>query len=667
SDLNATFDTLGNWYEHWAYNDTADCSGPENWTRIHYDQGLWPIAADVQSDTWSGDNTDYRLRRPIYLPTVSGSVIHAVSDDGIWVYSGDGQLVGNAGGTSCHAGGTSNQDWNITKNLTVGVNVIGLWCSEAGGGENCQVTSWDVPGAYRMQNIPTPPSVSFLGATAEGAVSSETTQTPSYLVQGPRGTDNPATITLESGQVYQVNWTLNASGSIGDVMTYAVLANVTLLQQDGTYAVATVSTQTANVSAPVPDISIMGPGDLRGSNTPNVTFWYNVSTTAPNNCSLFINGIRNATTDSPSIDTPLSWSVINLPVGPLNWSVNCTADTEANSSVFSLTIFNQPHTYAGQTTNLSQVQDIRAVGNLTAEVPQTALIKWNEPVNLINGTNFALQVNMSPNQVALNSSGILLLNTSAQLTLFNLTFASAAIFHDGQACTATTCSDKIYSGGNLTFNVTGFSSYSAAEEANLTIWDDTDTLDINRNRNISFYANYTNITSGAFINASGTYCEIAFNLTGDWSSYEKMNMSTLVALYNYTRQFTQTGVYSYNILCNASVMGHAILNATDGLAVNNTAPWVVLHLPVNGSNVTLSHVRLNITANDTDGDVYLLQVWAGNASPYGLVFQNVTGGLQNISYNLTAVPVAPGEDDLVLLLHFDNLSNLGENGTRMVD
>ncbi|HIJ04401.1 TPA: LamG domain-containing protein, partial [Candidatus Woesearchaeota archaeon] len=100
----------------------------------------------------------------------------------------------------------------------------------------------------------------------------------------------------------------------------------------------------------------------------------------------------------------------------------------------------------------------------------------------------------------------------------------------------------------------------------------------------------------------------------------------------------------------------------------NHHPDAVLLLPLNNSQANASHVHLNVSGNDVDEDMYLLQVWVGNSSDNitRLVYQNTTVGWMNVSYNLTALPLIPDEN-MTLLLHFDNRSEFGENDSFVYD
>jgi len=102
------------------------------------------------------------IRKKFILPSVSTSTVTVVSDDGQWVYA-NGTQKNNCGCSSCHCSGTCTTTTDVTSALRVGENVIAVWCTEAGGGETCQVTGLSVPGARLRQYTATEPTVT-LGA-----------------------------------------------------------------------------------------------------------------------------------------------------------------------------------------------------------------------------------------------------------------------------------------------------------------------------------------------------------------------------------------------------------------------------------------------------------------------------------------------------------------------
>ncbi|TKY91280.1 MAG: LamG domain-containing protein, partial [Candidatus Methanomarinus sp.] len=119
--------------------------------------------------------------------------------------------------------------------------------------------------------------------------------------------------------------------------------------------------------------------------------------------------------------------------------------------------------------------------------------------------------------------------------------------------------------------------------------------------------------------------------------------------------------------------GNAVTSETRTFGINNSAPDVTLNSPPNGS-ITSNHlVILNATVTDANDDDMTVYFYANdninglNASE-GLVHieENVADG-STITYNLTALPIKPSEEGLLMLMHFDNISEFGENSTHVYD
>ncbi len=99
-------------------------------------------------------------------------------------------------------------------------------------------------------------------------------------------------------------------------------------------------------------------------------------------------------------------------------------------------------------------------------------------------------------------------------------------------------------------------------------------------------------------------------------------------------------------------------------------PDVALVSPAHMSRNETAWRMLTAVANDINNDSIHSWIYAGNSSSaatglmhYALSATNST----TITYNMTALPVSPGEDSLVLLLHLDNYSKEGENNTWVKD
>lgn len=128
----------------------------------------------------------------------------------------------------------------------------------------------------------------------------------------------------------------------------------------------------------------------------------------------------------------------------------------------------------------------------------------------------------------------------------------------------------------ITFAVEHFTAYAGGGsiDEELMIWDETDpeggSLMKYINDMIHFFANYINITSGKPIGGYGygeAYCEIKFNITGNWTPTTNMTFNSTSEFYEYNRTFNQSGVFDWNVLCDGSSQGYLILNATDNVTV----------------------------------------------------------------------------------------------------
>jgi hypothetical protein len=154
---------------------------------------------------------------------------------------------------------------------------------------------------------------------------------------------------------------------------------------------------------------------------------------------------------------------ISLPVGAYNWSINCT-DMAMNSVLSDIRLVSSCRLteFSGGTTDLSLL-DVSNIPNLILDNPEYGKIKFLEPVDLSSGIDADSNVNISLNRIEINSSELPVLNKSAELELYNLTFANPLIFVDGAQCSYPRCTRLNYSKGILIFNVTSFTVYSAGE------------------------------------------------------------------------------------------------------------------------------------------------------------------------------------------------------------
>jgi hypothetical protein len=162
------------------------------------------------------------------------------------------------------------------------------------------------------------------------------------------------------------------------------------------------------------------------------------------------------------------------------------------------------------------------------------------------------------------------------------------------------------------------------------------------------------------------------NLTIDGVVNQSDIASTSGQPTNYSVSGISTGVHNWSVTCRDGVP-NVNTSETRTFGVNNSAPNVTLNSPPNGSSIPNSWAILNATVTDADDDPMTVYFYANNNSnglnaSEGLVYveENVAAG-STITYNLTALPIKPSEEGLLMLMHFDNRSEFGENSTHVYD
>ena len=115
------------------------------------------------------------------------------------------------------------------------------------------------------------------------------------------------------------------------------------------------------------------------------------------------------------------------------------------------------------------LEEIRSM-NIILENTPFGKIVFSSPIDLLADYNQSDStvdidnaVNISYNEITLNSSLLPNFNISAVLTLSNLTFTNPRILRDGSPCPESICTKNSYEDGVLEFIVQGFSTYSADE------------------------------------------------------------------------------------------------------------------------------------------------------------------------------------------------------------
>jgi len=128
--------------------------------------------------------------------------------------------------------------------------------------------------------------------------------------------------------------------------------------------------------------------------------------------------------------------------------------------------------YKGDSTKFNQYsfEEIQELEEIILENTQYGKMNFSQEINVTQDSNFSdfltnLSANteISFNLIEINGENLPNFDKSATLHLYNLSFSNPRILKDGSVCSATDCSVIDYSGGDLEFTVTGFSTYSAEE------------------------------------------------------------------------------------------------------------------------------------------------------------------------------------------------------------
>jgi sporulation protein YlmC with PRC-barrel domain len=301
-------------------------------------------------------------------------------------------------------------------------------------------------------------TITFTAAGAKsGTISMIVGDTPFYT-----NVTNPYDLSLNKGESEIITWNVNATGDVNLTHKFFVYANRTSDETSSNMTnVWNITIVDFDVDYEAPEIELFSHIDNSGADE-NISFEYNVSDLNNiSNCFLIINGEINQINSSVQKSSRHSFNLFNLNSTYYVWSINCT-DEYNNSRVTSprrLSIVKKSR-FLGSTTNLSSV-DLNNISNLVIDSPNFGIINFTQEVNLSLGADFNSYLNISQNRIELNSINLSVLNVSARLRLYNLSFVDPQILKDEVVC--GDCVEESYSSGTLIFNVSGFSVYSARE------------------------------------------------------------------------------------------------------------------------------------------------------------------------------------------------------------
>jgi len=275
----------------------------------------------------------------------------------------------------------------------------------------------------------------------------------------------------------------------------------------------------------------------------NVTGKYNISS-----CTLFINDTPSYTNNSVNQSVEQTVLLV-LDAGLYEWYVNCS-DEYGISNVSALNYVSVIPASLFTTIDFSTV-NVGAIENLSLSNAYGS-INFTGFTNLSKGPNLDVHVSIQNNYASVDSDSIPELNKTATISLENLLYQKTpVILRDGEFCPSSICKFISYLSQRVIFNVTEFSSYSVSANSQLLIFDDSDFDQQYPGNIVTFYANYTNVSSGEPIIGS---CNITFNGTFYPMAYAN-------GLYTYTYNFSDYGTYEWNVSCGHP--DYEPLNATD--------------------------------------------------------------------------------------------------------
>jgi len=345
--------------------------------------------------------------------------------------------------------------------------------------------------------------------------------------------------------------------------------NVTIVDHD--LFLNSTETRKITLDTEPPLIQIIGPFNRSGDADGEISFEYNVTDLGTvTNCSHILEGTVNETTESVIKNSVMSFLVGGLNTIRYNWSIKCSDEQGlvGNSGEHAVDVI-MMMSYSGDSTDLSTV-DTSNIINFTIDRPLYGRIRYTQAVDLSGGADLDSIVGISQNTIDIDTITEPRLNKSARLELNNLAFVNQPLIQrNSQICPQSICSFVSYSNSSLDFNVSSFTSYSATENSQLSIWDSTDpeggSLTLFVYDNVTFNANYTNRTSGIPINGTGDYCEIMFDLDG-WTDPVNMTYDSAAQLYYHNRSFNISGLLDWTINCTSS-NGYESLGTVDKVAV----------------------------------------------------------------------------------------------------
>jgi hypothetical protein len=304
--------------------------------------------------------------------------------------------------------------------------------------------------------------------------------------------------------------------------------------------------------------------------------------------------------------------------------------------------------------------NISNITNLVLEKSNYGKINFSESVDLSSGGNLNAYVNISHNYIAINSTSLPELNNSATLILYNLTFANPIVLRDGAVCPSSICTKLSYSAGTLRFNVTSFTSYSAAEDTAPSITLESPVDDSFSTGNISFNCS-----------ASDDYGLANLTLYWNYSGAFVANETAGVSGVGNATTFIRTDLTDRMIVWNCyacDIGGNCqFASANRTITIDATKPTINLITPANNtgdsdgsitfsynvidnSSITSCSLVINYVLNQTDTAIAMdaIQNFTLNLSVGSYNWSiNCTDGANNVGSSMIRMLAVVKATDLV--------------------
>ena len=323
------------------------------------------------------------------------------------------------------------------------------------------------------------------------------------------------------------------------------------------------------------------------------------------NCTLMVNGTI-VDTDTSISNATANQLTYNFPsTGNYIWNITCTEEgfskLETTTPTRTIHVFEADKFFIdGSITNLTQENVTNIVG-LNIRQKDYGEITYLDNLDLTSGSDLDSVINFNYNNIEVDSSSDNRLNASAKISIFNVSFNyDPVVLKDGVSC-ALGCEVINYNKvtGNFTFNVTGFSTYSAANNSQLNIWDTSDSKFVLPGEQVTFNANYSRTVDSTPLNGTGIYCEFRDNSSGSWSSPINMSFDNVSNLYK-TNATYSSGSYKFDVNCknNIAYENQTLENLYAVGQISNDPPVSILVNPAD--NASKAESQINFTCDATD-------------------------------------------------------------------